>query len=114
MLYKTNLRDYRILADNLNSKINHTLDCGRETLGLRGNEYITDIKFDFGTVQPGFEEVKSPVFYCTVNANLPNQYRFTNCADAGGKRGDDWILAKDCWTTIVYSKPRGRLPQTGL
>ncbi len=114
VLYKTNLRDYRILADNLDSKINHTLDCGREALGLRGNEYITDIKFAFGTVQPGFEEVKSPVFYCAVNANLPNQYRFTNCADTGGKRKDDWILAKDCWTTIVYSKPRGRLPQTGL
>ena len=114
VLYKTNYRDYRILKDNLDSKINHTLDCGRETLHLSAGEYITEIKFEFGTVQPGFRQDKAPEIYCMVNADLPDQYRFTNCADVGGKRFNKWILAKDCWTTILYAKPKGELPKTGL
>lgn len=114
VLYKTNIHAYRVLKDDLRSNINYTLDCRREALGLNSYEYITDIKFEFGTVQAGFKERKSPEFYCMVNGDLPNEYRFKNCADVGGERYDEWITDKDCFVTIIYAKPKGKLPKTGL
>lgn len=111
VLYKTNMRAYRVLEDGLSSKTDNVLDCS--SLRLRAGEYITDIKFDFGTVQPGFKEVTAPFLLCTVNGDLPNEYRFANKCDVGGKRGKEWITAKDSWITVVFAKPKGKLPQTG-
>lgn len=114
VMYKTNMNDYRTLAEDLSNEINYELDCSRQKLGLSAYEYITEIKFEFGTVQSGFKQVKSPVFTCTVNADLPNGYIFTNCADVGGKRLDEWVIEKDCFTTIIYATPKGKLPKTGF
>ena len=91
-----------------------TKSCRREALGLKNGEYITDIKFEFGTVQPDFHEVTPPAIFCAVNGDLPNEYRFTNRADAGGKSDDEWTIAKDAWVTIIYAKPKGKLPKTGF
>ena len=114
VLYQTNLRDYRILADSLDSKVNHTLDCGREALGLAAGEYVTDIRFNFGTVQPGFHEEQKPTIYVTTLANLQSGYRIINRADVGGRTGDEWITAKDTWITVVWGQPKGKLPNTGI
>ena len=113
--YRTNKKDsYRTLASGLSSKTSHTLDCGREALGLAAGEYVTDIRFQFGTVQPGFHEETKPVFYVTTLANLQSGYRIINRADVGGRTGDEWITAKDTWITVVWSKPKGKLPNTGI
>ena len=59
--YRTNKKDSsRTLASGLSSKTSYTLDCGREALGLAAGEYVTDIRFEFGTVQPGFHEETKP------------------------------------------------------
>ncbi|MCI8407577.1 MAG: hypothetical protein HFE43_11445 [Oscillospiraceae bacterium] len=112
--YKTNRKDWRTLRSNLSTQVSHTLDCGREALGLRADEVITQIRFRFGTVQPGFHDLDGTALYCTVQAGLPSGYRFTNCADAGGERNGEWTIGKDCWTTVTWDKPRGKLPKTGL
>lgn len=111
--YKTNRRGWRTLEDDLSTKTSHTLDCSRSKLHLRTGEYITEFRFQFGTVQEGFTQVDAPYILCSVNGDLPNEYRFTNKTDVGGKREDEWITAKDAWVTIIYAKPRGKLPQTG-
>jgi len=117
VMYATNLRkEYRVLEDKLNSQTVNEIDCRRETLKLKTGEYITDIKFEFGTVQPGFREVTQPYIICTVNGDLPNEYRFTNRCDAGGQLEDEWAIAKDAWVTIIYANPtsKGKLPKTGF
>ena len=113
--YCTNKKDsYRTLASNLSSKTSHTLDCSGEALNLAAGEYITDIRFVFGTVQPGFHEETKPVFYVNTLADLASGYRIINRADVGGRTGDEWIISKDTWVTVVWSKPKGNLPKTGI
>ena len=116
VVYATNLRsDFRVLADRLSSQAVNEIDCRRDVIGLRNGEYITEIKFEFGTVQPGFREVTQPFIICTVNDNLPNEYRFTNRVDVGGRHEGEWSIAKDAWVTIIYEAGgRGRLPKTGF
>ena len=113
VLYKTNQKCWRTL-DTQYSNAADTLDCSREALSLGADEVITKIKFEFGTVQAGFHQVEAPYILCQVNGDLPNEYRFTNKTNVGGQRGDEWAIAKDQWTTIIYAKPRGKLPQTGF
>lgn len=110
--YKTNMRPYRTLEDGLSTGANNTIDCDPETLRLREGEYVTDIKFEFGTVQPGFVEETPPFVLCLVNSDLPNEYRFDNRCDVGGKSGDEWVIAKDSWITVTWAKPE-KLPKTG-
>lgn len=74
---------------------------------------MTDIKFEFGTVEPGFHEKEPPHMVVTTLTDLPDQYRITNRTDVGGRTGDEWIYAKDTWITVVYGKPKGKLPKTG-
>ena len=113
--YRTNKKDScRTLASGLSSKTSHTLDCGREALGLAAGEYVTDIRFEFGTGQPGFHEETKPTIYVTALANLGSGYRIVNRADVGGRTGDEWITAKDSWITVVWGQPKGKLPNTGI
>jgi len=50
----------------------HTLDCSPAALKLSSNEYITDIRFEFGTVKAGFQESEAPSFIVTTLATLPD------------------------------------------
>ncbi len=113
--YKTNRKNsWRTMEDNLSSMTSHTLDCGREALRLAANEYVTEFRFNFGTVQPGFHETTSPTIYVTTVANLENGYRIINRTSVGGRIGEEWIVAKDSWITVVWAKERGELPKTGV
>lgn len=113
--YRTNLKQaYRVLADKLSTTTDNVLQCGREALGLAANEFVTDIKFEFGTVGAGFHSVEGQVMTVTVLGDLPDGYRFTNRTDVGGRTGDEWSYAKDAWTTCIFAPPRGVLPKTGM
>lgn len=115
VLYKTNRKSaYRTLESGLSTTVNNELECGREALRLAANEYITDIKFVFEEVGEGFHSVESPTLTVTVLADLPDGYLITNRADAGGRTEDEWIYAKDTWTTCVFAPPTGCLPKTGF
>lgn len=113
--YKTNKKSgWKTLKTGLSSKTSHTLDCGREALDLAAGEYVTEIRFNFGTVQAGFHEESGPVLYVTTLANLDDGYRIINRTDVGGRIGEEWIVAKDTWITVVWGKPKGDLPKTGI
>lgn len=113
--YKTNKKSgWKTLKTGLSSKTSHTLDCGREALDLAAGEYVTEIRFNFGTVQAGFHEESGPVLYVTTLANLDDGYRIINRTDVGGRIGEEWIVAKDTWITVVWGKPKGDLPKTGV
>ena len=81
---------------------------------MASGEYITDIRFEFGTVAPGFQEESGPVFYVTVQKNLKDGHRIVNRTDVGGRAEDEWVVAKDTWITVVWGKPKGNLPKTGI
>jgi hypothetical protein len=115
VMYKTNMQDYRVLANRLHTETNNEIDCRREVIGLKNGEFITDIKFEFGTVQAGFKEAMQPAMFFAVNGDLPNEYRFTNRCDTGGRHDGEWTIAKDAWVTIIYTGTgRGKLPKMGF
>ena len=115
VVFKTNLNsNYRVLADNLNTQRNYTLDASAAALGLASNEYVTEVTFLFGRVPAGFKQVQTPYIYCNVLSTLTHEYRFTNKTDVGGMWQNQWIMANDRWVTIVYrGGPTPTLPRTG-
>ena len=60
--YKTNFEStYRLVADNLFTTQVYELDF--TNIALQRDEYITDIVFEFGTVEAGFTQVQAPFIY---------------------------------------------------
>ena len=115
VVFQTNLSNtQRVLADNLNTLQNYTLDASPAALGLASNEYVTQVTFLFGRVPGGFRQVETPYIYCDVLSNLPHEYRFANKCDVGGMWKNQWIQATDRWVTIIYrGGPVPTLPRTG-
>ncbi|MDO4269544.1 MAG: SpaA isopeptide-forming pilin-related protein [Eubacteriales bacterium] len=115
VVFQTNLNNtQRVLADNLNTQKNYTLDASAAALGLASNEYVTQVTFLFGQVPAGFKQVETPYIYCNVLSNLTHEYRFTNKCDVGGLWKNQWLQATDRWVTIVYrGGPTPTLPRTG-
>ena len=115
VVFQTNLSNtQRVLADNLNTLQNYTLDASPAALGLAFNEYVTQVTFLFGRVPGGFRQVETPYIYCDVLSDLPHEYRFANKCDVGGMWRNQWIQATDRWVTIIYrGGPVPTLPRTG-
>ena len=114
IVYKTNRNpQYRTIADNLSTDRNRVLDVSPLALGLAGNEYVTEVMFVFGTVQPGFAQVEQPKISMTVNAVVSNPAGVLNQADVGGVYQGEWIQGVDRWITTVYQPLPYKLPRTG-
>ena len=115
VVFQTNLNDtQRVLADNLNTQKNYTLDASPAALGLTSNEYVTQVTFLFGRVPGGFKQVETPYIYCDVLSSLSHEYRFANKCDVGGMWQNQWVQATDRWVTIIYrGGPVPTLPRTG-
>ncbi|MBQ7757495.1 SpaA isopeptide-forming pilin-related protein [Anaerotignum sp.] len=114
IVYKTNLHDYRTLADNLDTSKNNVILASPTALGLPSNEYVTEIMFVFGTVKSGFAQVETPYIYCNVLPTVTHEQRFTNSTDVGGLHQGQWIMSNDRWVTVVYGKQEvQKLPRTG-
>jgi uncharacterized repeat protein (TIGR01451 family) len=111
ILVTTNKGDTKIIADNLSTTVNNTIDCRNAALGLASDEYVTSFTLVFGTVKAGFAEVEKPQVYATVKTGLPNGYEFGNKADIGGKYGSEWIIGNSVWVVKIYSNVI--LPRTG-
>ena len=112
--YKTNKNGYRLLKDNLNTQVNNYIDFS--SLGLETDEYITEIKADFGTVDAGFESVINPYIFVRVNSNVKNDDTFTNKTRIEGNNKTYMVWDEDEHTTKVYEKEIKvkKLPKTGL
>jgi uncharacterized repeat protein (TIGR01451 family) len=111
ILVTTNKGDTKIIADNLSTTVNNTIDCRNAALGLANDEYITSFTLVFGTVKAGFCKVEAPQVYVTVKTGLPNGYEFGNKADIGGKYGSEWVIGSSSWVVKIYSNVK--LPRTG-
>ena len=114
--YKTNYSsDYRVLASGLSTKTDYELSIHPNVLGLQSGEYVTDIRWEFGTVPVGFQSAINPKIQAQVLPTLPKGYKIINRADVGGRYISQWETAQTSWTTIIYSDPAPatELPKTG-
>ncbi len=111
--FKTNLNDYRTLASNLLTSNNYSLSLNAATLGLAQGEYVTDVRFEFGTVPSGFASVVKPTMRVQVLGTVSNGYQIINRADVGGQYLNEWQTAKATWVTTVRRFNNTPLPKTG-
>lgn len=111
--FKTNLNDYRTLASNLLTSNNYSLSLNATTLGLVQGEYVTDVRFEFGTVASGFATVMNPSMRVQVLGTVSNGYQIINRADVGGQYLNEWQTAKATWVTTVRRFQNDTLPKTG-
>ena len=112
--FKTNVNDYRVLASNLLTSNNYSVKLSAAALGLVQGEYVTDIRFEFGTVASGFSSVTKPTIQVQVKGTLPDGYQIINRSDVGGQYLNEWQTATSNWVTIVRRfQPVTPLPKTG-
>lgn len=113
--YKTNYRDYRVLAENLLTKNSYEYSLHPNVLGLANGEYVTDVRLEFPKASPGFKMLENMSVFCQVMPNMPKDYRIANRADVGGRYGNEWESAKTSWNTTVWTvnTPPVTLPKTG-
>lgn len=108
LYYKTNLTDeYILLMEGLNSKENYEINFEEE---LSDNEYLTEIKFEFGSVDIGFCSNENPHFIGVVKETVKSESSFTNIADISGKYDNYNVYDKSKWKTIAIKY----LPKTGI
>lgn len=111
--YKTNKNDYRLLKDNLNTQVNNYIDFS--DLELETDEYVTEFKADFGTVDVGFESVIDPYIFVKVNSDVQNDDAFTNKTRIEGYNKTYMVWDEDEHTTKIYEKEiKIKLPKTGM
>ena len=110
--YKTNKNDYRLLRDNLNTQVNNYIDFSN--LELEEDEYVTEFKAKFGTVDVGFTSVESPQLFVKVKSTVKNDDTFTNKTKVDGYHKTYYVWDEDDHTTKVYEKKlEVKLPRTG-
>ena len=72
---------------------------------LSANEYITAIRFEFGTVQEGFESQNSPVLEVSVLPELLDGQRIQNTVTVSGECDGVPIYDRSRWVTVVVGQP---------
>ena len=108
------MNDYRVLASNLLTSNNYSVKLSAAALGLVQGEYVTDIRFEFGTVASGFSSVTKPTIQVQVKGTLSDGYQIINRSDVGGQYLNEWQTATSNWFTIVRRfQPVTPLPKTG-
>lgn len=83
--YKTNMQDYRVLAPNLLSSTKYTFDLSSKSLGLASSEYVTDVRFEFGTVPTSFKLVDKTAYSLYVLSTATSNYKLINDIEIGGR-----------------------------
>lgn len=121
--YKTNMADYKVFMKNLSSTANHQMDLSSTALGLQSGEYVTEVRFEFGSVPSGFCLTNNPAITMYVLPSVYNGYKIISRMEVGGKYIDAWVADTSLWTTTVKNlggtgtanDPRlpDNLPKTG-
>lgn len=106
--YKTNFsKDYILLLEDISTTKSEEIDLSKE---LSDNEYITNIKLDFGTVEAGFKSQEETKIYAKVNNDARRDEIFENKVTLNGKYKDYNITRESKWKTKIYKI----LPKTGM
>lgn len=114
--YKTNKNAYRVLADNLLSTNRYSFKVDSGSLKLAIGEYVTDIRYEFGTVPAGFRMTEKATVYVYVPPYMANGYNITNRVDCGGSYQGEWDSSTSAWVTKIHRAPiytKPTLPKTG-
>ena len=108
LYYKTNLKEeYVLLLEDVSSKVDEEVDFSKE---LSSDEYITNIKIDFGTVDIGFKTENETIIKAKVNSNVKRDDIFENkVLLTSDYKGFKLSKPSSC-KTIVYEI----LPLTGM
>ena len=112
--YKTNFEStYRLIADNLFTTQVYELDF--TNIALQRDEYITDIVFEFGTVEAGFTQVQAPFIYTKVNNYLKDKTEIINYTEVFGFYNNYKVSGNSSWKTLIFNKtlPIVKIPKTG-
>ena len=108
LYYKTNFsEDYILMLEDIKTQTTEEIDFSKE---LSDNEFITNIKLDFGSVDIGFKSEEDTLIFAKVNSNVKSGDVFENkvCLQASFK---GYNLSKSSnWKTRVYKV----LPLTGM
>ena len=82
---------------------------------LESDEYVTEFKADFGTINVGFESVINPYIFVKVNNDVKDEDAFTNKTRIEGYNKNYMVWDEDDHTTKVYEKEIEvkKLPKTG-
>ena len=108
LYYKSNLcENYVLLMEDLNSKENYEINFDEE---LAQNEYLTEIKLEFGTVDSGFSSNENPHIFATIKNVVKSESIFTNVANVSGNYEDYKVHDNSKWKTFCYKL----LPKTGF
>ena len=108
LYYKTNMStEYVLLMEDLNSKENYEINFDEE---LAKNEYLTEIKLEFGTVDVGFCSNENPHIFATIKNDVKSESTFKNMADVSGNLDDYKLYDKSKWKTFCFKL----LPKTGF
>ena len=106
--YKTNMNsNYILLMEDLNTQENYEINFEQE---LAENEYLTEIKFDFGIVEKGFNSNENPHIIGKVKTNVKSEDILCNTANVFGEFEGYKVSNSSKWKTFCYKL----LPQTGF
>ena len=83
--YRTNMREYTVLSDKLLSTSKYQFDLSTVALGLQLGEYVTDIRYEFGTVPAGFGMATKPAYMLYVLNTAANGYKLIARTEIGGQ-----------------------------
>lgn len=105
--YKTNFsEDYVLLLEDVSTKVNEKIDLSNE---LSQNEYITNIKLEFGKVNEGFINESNFKIYAKVNCNVKRDDIFENKVYLTSNYNSYKLNKESSWKTKIYEV----LPVTG-
>ena len=109
LYYKTNLTDnkYVLMMEDLNTTENYKIDFIKE---LGEDEYITEIKLDFGDVDIGFSSNDNPHIKAIIRDEVKSGDIFTNTAKVSGMLYDYYVKDVSIFKTEAYKI----LPLTGF
>ena len=108
LYYKTNLsQDYILLLEDLSTLKAEEIDLSKE---LKDDEYITNIKLDFGTVDFGFQNNDKTLLYANVKQDAKRDELFENKVILSGNYKGKSLSKDSSCKTKIYEY----LPLTGM
>ncbi|MGP1405071.1 SpaA isopeptide-forming pilin-related protein [Filifactor alocis] len=116
--YATNLNSaFTTLPGTYNSRQHHQIDLNAGNLGLRSNEWVTQVRMEFEeTVDSNFMLIEPMSMQLVVQNGVKSGTQFTNYALVSGEYQGNIVKAQSHWTIKMKGcgyKKQGRLPKTG-
>ena len=108
LYYKTNFTDdYVLFMEDISTTQNEEIDFSKE---LADNEYITNIKLDFGTVDVGFQSENDASIFAKVNSKVKRDDIFENKVTLTSNYNGQYLVKDSSWKTKIFKI----LPVTGM